>query len=71
MALVPQPADDAFREGILYRLARHGIMPVNLEFLRPLENRVTGQLDAVIRDDQDKPATQRDHPLEFSGHPNP
>ncbi len=47
-ALVAQPADKTLSEGILLRLARRDVMPVDAARLGSLQDRHAGQLTAVV-----------------------
>ena len=51
--LIAQPPVEAFDEGVLRRLARRDVVPVDLAFVGEGESRVRGELGAVIRDDLD------------------
>ena len=45
--LIPQPPDEAFREGVLNRLARLDVMPRHTALVGPAEYRVRGELGAI------------------------
>ena len=49
-ALVPQPAVERFHERILRRLSWCDVVPFDPSVLHPFQDRVTGQLRAVVRD---------------------
>ena len=50
-AFVAQPADQALDEAVLHRLARRDVVPGDATLLLPAEDRVRGQLGAVVADD--------------------
>ena len=58
-AFIPQPADEALHKGILRRLARCDVMPVDPGLLRPLENGMIGQFGTVVGNDHGRSATRR------------
>src|SRR5580700_1956270 len=49
--LIPQGAVEALDKAILHRLAGGDVMPFNLVTFSPAENRVAGQLRAIVADD--------------------
>ena len=50
--LVAQPAVEAFDEAVLLRLARRDVMPADAGRIRPAQDRVRGQLGAIVADDR-------------------
>src|ERR1700761_6499158 len=51
-AFIAQPADEAFRERVLLRLARCDVVPPNLALLAPAQDRGAGQLRTIVADTQ-------------------
>ena len=62
---VAQPPVEAFDKSILDRLARRNVMPVNLGSVRPLQDRVAGELAAVVTDDHPRLAAPLDNPVKL------
>lgn len=58
--LVPEPGIEALDEPVLIGLARRDVVPLDVAFLAPAQDRHAGQLSAVIADDRVGPC----HPLE-------
>src|SRR5581483_6336555 len=65
-ALVPEPADEALHEGVLLRLARRDVMPLDAARLRPLQDCHAGQLRAVVGNAPLRPPTTRDQRIELA-----
>jgi hypothetical protein len=68
--LVTQTADEGFDEGVLYRLARGDVMPVDLAVVGPLQDGVAGQLGTVVADDGLRSAVGDQKPVELAGDPD-
>jgi hypothetical protein len=47
--LIPQSADEALNNLILLRFARYDVVPVDTSGVRPVQDRLAGQLGAVAR----------------------
>ena len=62
---VPQAAIERFHERILCRLPGCNVVPFDAGLLHPFQDRVTGQLRAVVRDDHLRAATLVDQTGEF------
>jgi len=67
--LVSQPSIEAFDEGILYRFARCDVVPFHLGPIRPLQDRVAGELAAIVADDHLWLASSLDDPVQLTGNP--
>lgn len=67
---IAQSADEGFGKGILHRLARRDVMPVNLVIVGPLQDGVRGQLGAVVADDGLGLAVGDQELVEFASHPD-
>ena len=63
--LVSQPPVEAFDKSVLDRLARRNVMPVNFGPVRPLQDRVAGELAAVVADDHPRLAALLDNPVKL------
>jgi hypothetical protein len=70
-ALVAQLAIKAFDEGVLCRLARCDVMPVDLALLRLFQDHHAGELSAVIADNRLRLATPSDNDIEFPRNTGP
>ena len=46
--LVAQAAVEGLGEAVLHRLARRNVMPVDTVIVRPLQDRIRGQLSAIV-----------------------
>ena len=66
-AFVAQPADQALDQAVLHRLARRDIVPGNAALLLPGEDRMRGQLGAVVADDHQRQAAQLGDAVELTG----
>lgn len=53
--LVPQPRVEALDEPVLVGLARCDVVPLDIAFLRPAQDRHAGQFGAVVADDSVRP----------------
>src|SRR5271169_2856901 len=51
-AFVAKAADEAFCKAVLHRLARRDVVPFDFVLLLPSQDRVRGQLGAIVADDQ-------------------
>lgn len=58
-ALVPQAAIEAFHEAVLHRLSRRDVVPLDVALLLPLQDRVRGELGAIV----DLPRKSGEHQL--------
>ena len=67
-ALVTQPAIERFHERILCRLSGCDVVPFDPSVLHPFQDRVTGQLRAVVRDDHLRTPALVYQPREFPGY---
>lgn len=67
--LVSQPPIEAFDESVLDRLARRDVMPIHFGPVRPLQDRVAGELTAIVADDHLRFATRLDNPVKLTGNP--
>ena len=63
--LVPQPAIEALGEGILDRLARSDVVPVDPLPVGEAEDGVRGELGAVVADNHFEPVAAGDECLEL------
>lgn len=61
-ALVPQPAVERLHEPILRRLSGCDVVPLDPGLFHPFQDRMTGQLRAVVRDDHLRTAALADQP---------
>ena len=67
--LVSQPPIEAFDEGVLDRLARCDVVPFHLGPIRPLQDRVAGELATIVADDHLRLASSLDDPVQLTGNP--
>jgi hypothetical protein len=66
---VAQPAVEALDEAVLLRFARRDVVPADAGRIRPAQDRVRGQLGAVVADDGVRAsATPANDIVEFSRH---
>jgi len=65
--LVPEPAVEALDEGVLDRLAGIDVVPINACVRCPGQDRVAGQLGAVVAADRPGLAVDGDEKIEFAG----
>lgn len=68
-ALVPQPADEALNKAVLHRLARRDVMPFDLAVPAPGEDRMRGQVGAIVTDHHARPASLLADAIKLPGHP--
>ena len=66
---VSQPPIKAFDDGILDRLTRCDVVPFHLGPIRPLQDRVTGELAAIVADNHLRLASSLDDPVQLTGKP--
>jgi hypothetical protein len=66
-ALVAQTAIEALDEAILHRFARSDVVPLDAAILLPGEDRVRGELGAVVTDDHAGIAPLFGDPIKFAG----
>src|SRR6185295_6419880 len=67
--LVAQPAVEALDETVLLRLAWRDVVPADAGRIRPAQDRVRGQLGAVIADNRVRASTTpTNNIIEFSRH---
>src|SRR5216684_543901 len=67
--LVAQPAVEAFDEAVLLRFAGRDVVPADTDRIRPAQDRVRGQLGAVVADDGVRAsATPANDIVEFPRH---
>lgn len=69
-ALVAQPAVEALDEGVLCRLSRRDVVPLNAGLAHPFQDRMTGQLRAIVGDDHLRSTPPGDEPGQFPGDPH-
>src|SRR5690242_8630909 len=69
--LVPEPAVEALDQGVLLRLARGDVVPLDASVLTPPQDRHAGQLGAVVRDARDRLAAPGDDRIELAPDPQP
>ena len=65
---IAKPADQAFRNGILHRLARCNVVPADAAILLPAQYRTRRQLSAIITHNEHWRAARLDDALELSDH---
>ena len=65
-ALVTQAAVEALDEAILHRLARGNVVPFDTVVLLPAQDRVRGQLGAVVAHNHARIATQFGNAIELT-----
>jgi hypothetical protein len=65
-AFVAQPADQALDETILHGLAGGDVVPGHAVLLLPGEDRVRGQLGAIVADDLHRPIAPLGKPVELT-----
>jgi hypothetical protein len=65
----PAAAIEAFDEGVLDRLTRRDVVPFHLGPIRPLQDRVAGELTAIVADDDLGPAALLDDPIQLTSNP--
>lgn len=46
-------------------------MPIHLGMIRPLQDRVAGELAAIVADNHSGPSSFLDDPVKFTGNPQP
>jgi len=63
---VSQPPIEAFDDGILDRLTRCDVVPFHLGPIRPLQDRVTGELAAIVADNHLRLASSLDDPVQLT-----
>lgn len=68
---VPQPAVEAFHEGVLRRLAWRYVVLFDLPVLAPTQHRHGGQFRPVIADHCVRPATLGHEHVQLACHPQP
>jgi hypothetical protein len=69
-AFIAQPSDEAFGERVLLWLARCDVMPADLAVLAPAQDRVAGQLRAIVADaEQRTRAAMDDDRTQFACYP--
>src|SRR5215471_21176103 len=66
-ALIAKTPDKAFCKPILHGLARRDVVPLDPAFRLPLQDRVRGQLRAVVADDKARIAAEPDEFVQFTG----
>lgn len=67
--LVAQATDEGFGEGILHRLARRGVVPIDLVVVDPPQNGVRGELSAIVADDSFRLAALVERPIDLANYP--
>lgn len=67
--LVAQASVEALDEGILGRLARCDVVPLNPNFLAPAQHRHAGQLGAVVGNTHRRSAAPGNNSIEFAHDP--
>ncbi len=65
-AFVAQAAVEALDEGVVGRLARRDVMPFDLAFLKPAQDRCRGQLGAIVADHRQRLAARGKHGIQFA-----
>src|ERR1051325_7873481 len=68
-AFVAEAAVETFDESVLDRLAPGDVVPVAAAFLLPVQDRMRGQLAAVVADYHRRLLAYRDNGIEFARHP--
>jgi hypothetical protein len=69
-AFVAQPAE-VLDQAVLHRLAWRDFVPGNAALVLPAEDRMRGQLGAVVADDHQRQTAQRRDPVELAGDATP
>jgi len=64
----PQSTDEALNKRILLRLARCNVVPVDTSRIRPVQDRLAGQLGAIVGNAALGPASPRDQCIELPGY---
>ena len=64
-----QPSVEAFNEGVLCRLTRRDIVPIDFAFVGEGQDRIRGELGAVIADDHHGFSALFDDRRQFPRHP--
>jgi hypothetical protein len=67
--LVAQAAVEAFDEGVLHGLTRRNLVPAELGLLGPAQDRIAGQLRAVVADNRPGPAAGADQQIKLTREP--
>lgn len=68
-ALVAQPAVEAFDKTVLHRLAGRDVVPLlDPEFLLPGQDRIRGELGAIVADDHARATSAFDDLAKFTDH---
>lgn len=66
--LIPQPAVEALDEGILRRLARRDVMPVDPGGISPSQDGVAGEFGAVVADHHLRLAALAEQAIRLTGN---
>ena len=69
-ALVAQPAVEAFDEGVLCRLSRRDVVPLDAGLTDPSQDRMTGQLRPIVGDDHLRRTPLGDEAGQLPGDPH-
>ena len=65
-ALVAHAPVQALDKTVLLRLVGEDVVPLDRMLLLPVQNRVRGRLDGVVRDDHQRLAPARDDPVQLA-----
>ncbi len=57
---------EAFDEGVLDRLSRCDVVPFHLDLVRPLQDRVAGEVATIVADNHFRLATLLDDPIQLT-----
>jgi hypothetical protein len=68
-AFIAQAAIEALDAAILLRLARVDVMPLDLVVVRPLQDRLAGELGAIVTDDASRFSIDADQRVQFPCDP--
>ena len=67
---IPHPPVEGFHETVLHGLAGCDVVPVNGMVLRPGEDRMRGELSAIVGDNHPRLAAPGDQVRQLPGHPH-
>ena len=70
-AFVAQAAVEGHDKAVLLRRARIDVMPLDAVPVTPLQDRLAGELGAIVRDDPARFAIDPDQRIQFPCHPGP
>lgn len=69
-AFIPQAAVEALHEAVLHRVAGRDVVPFDCAILLPFQDRVAGQLGAVIADHHAGISPYLGDPVQFAANPD-